>query len=129
MTYGIDTGDAVGPFTLDVELLFQSTSHRWAQNTSAYDTEQALLISAYYNTLPNLPVVVAAQSVENKWTILSTHQPEVGMFCWVFQVRAAQHRLQRAAATPHANRVRFASHVGRKRRSFARTAAAAEPHH
>jgi hypothetical protein len=49
-----------------VELLYQSISYRWAQNTSAYDTEQAQLFSAYYNTLPNLPVVVAAESVENK---------------------------------------------------------------
>ena len=66
VTYRIDTGDAEGPFTIDVELLYQSISYRWAQNTSAYDTEQAQLFSAYYNTLPNLPVVVAAESVENK---------------------------------------------------------------
>jgi hypothetical protein len=66
VTYRIDTGDAKGPFTVDVELLYQSISYRWARNISTYDTEQAQLFSAYYNTLPNLPVVVAAQSVESK---------------------------------------------------------------
>jgi len=66
VTYRIDTGDAKGPFSINVELLYQSISYRWAQNTSAYDNDQAQLFSAYYNTLPNLPIVVAAQSVENK---------------------------------------------------------------
>ena len=66
VTYRVDTGDAIGPFTIDVELLYQSISYRWAQNTIAYDTDQAQLFSAYYNTVPNLPVVVAAQSVETK---------------------------------------------------------------
>ena len=66
VTYRIDTGETAGPFTIDVELFYQFISYRWAQNTSAYDTEQAQLFSAYYNTLPNLPVVVAVQSVETK---------------------------------------------------------------
>ena len=66
VTYRIDTGDAKGPFAIDVELLYQSISHRWAENIGAYDTEQAQLFSAYYDTLPNLPVVVAAQSVEKR---------------------------------------------------------------
>jgi hypothetical protein len=65
VSYRIDTGDAEGPFTIDVELLYQSISYRWANNISAYDTEQAQLFSAYYKSLLNLPVIIAAQSIEN----------------------------------------------------------------
>ncbi len=65
VTYRIDTGYAEGPFTVEAELLYQSISFRWAQNVSAYDTEQAQTFSAYYNTLPNLPVLVAAQSMQS----------------------------------------------------------------
>ncbi len=65
VTYRIDTGNAEGPFTVEVELLYQSISYRWAQNVSAYATEQAQTFSAYYNTLPNLPVLVAAQIMQS----------------------------------------------------------------
>jgi cytochrome c551/c552 len=66
VTYRIDTGDAEGPFTIEVELLYHSISYRWALNISAYETEHAQLFSAYYNAIPNLPVIVAAQSAESK---------------------------------------------------------------
>ena len=66
VTYGVDTGDAQGPFTVEVELLYQSIGYRWAQNISEYETEAAQVFSAYYNTLPNLPVVVVAQSIESR---------------------------------------------------------------
>lgn len=66
VTYGVDTGDAQGPFTVEVALLYQSIGYRWAQNISEYETEAAQVFSAYYNTLPNLPVVVVAQSIESR---------------------------------------------------------------
>ena len=66
VAYRIDTGNAEGPFTVEVELLYQSISYRWAQNVSAYDTEPAQTFSAYYNTWPNLPVLVTAQSVQSR---------------------------------------------------------------
>ena len=66
VTYRVDTGNASGPFTVKVELLYQSIAYRWAHDVSTYDTEQAKLFSAYYNTLPNIPVVVAVQSVQSK---------------------------------------------------------------
>ena len=62
VTYRIETGEAQGPFAVDVRLLYQSIGYRWAQNVSAFDTEEAQRFSAYYGALPNLPVVVAAQS-------------------------------------------------------------------
>lgn len=66
VTYRIDTGNAKGPFSVDVELLYQSIGYRWAQNTIAYDTDQAQLFGSYYGSLPNLPVVIAVQSVVSK---------------------------------------------------------------
>ena len=66
VAYRVDTGKATGPFTVDVELLYQSIAFRWAQDASTYNTEQTQTFSAYYNTLPNQPVVVAFQSAQSK---------------------------------------------------------------
>ena len=66
ITYRIDFGNAEGPFMIEVELLYQSISYRWAQNVSAYDTEPTQAFSAYYSTLPNLPVLVTVQSVQSR---------------------------------------------------------------
>ena len=66
VTYRIETGNAGGPFAVEVELLYQSISYRWARNVGTYDTEQAQAFAAYYNSLPNLPVLVAAGSVEGR---------------------------------------------------------------
>ena len=66
VTYHVDAGSATGPFTVEVELLYQTIAFRWAQDVSTHNTEQAQRFSAYYNTLPNLPVVVTAQSVQSE---------------------------------------------------------------
>lgn len=66
VTYSVDAGDAAGPFTVEVELLYQTIASRWAQDVSTSDTEQAQTFSAYYNTLPNQPVVVAIQSAQSR---------------------------------------------------------------
>lgn len=66
VTYHVDTGTASGPFTVDVELLYQSIAFRWAQDSRAYDTEPAQAFSAYYSALPNLPVLVASQIMESE---------------------------------------------------------------
>ena len=66
ISYRIDTSDATGPFTVAAELLYQSISYRWAQNASAYDTEQARNFSAYYDSLPNLPALIAAHSTQSR---------------------------------------------------------------
>jgi len=63
VTYLIDTGDSAGPFLVEVELLYQSISYRWAEDLSAYNTEQSNQFTDYYNTLTNLPVVLAFQVV------------------------------------------------------------------
>ncbi len=64
--YRVDTGDYSGPFMVEVSLLYQSIAFRWAQDSSTYDTEPAQVFNAYYSTLPNLPILVATQSIQSK---------------------------------------------------------------
>lgn len=66
LTYRVDTGNTSGPFTIEAELLYHSISYRWAIDLSAYDTGPAQTFSDYYRTLPNLPIVIAAESTETK---------------------------------------------------------------
>jgi hypothetical protein len=55
----IDLGNAAGPFTVRVELLYQSIGYRWAQNLMMDTTAEALTFGGYYDTIPNLPLVAA----------------------------------------------------------------------
>ena len=66
VTYRVDTGNTTGPFKVEAELLYQSISYRWALDISVYDTGPAQAFSDYYFALPNLPIVIAAQSAETK---------------------------------------------------------------
>jgi len=66
VAFHVDIGVAAGPFTVDVELLYQSIAFRWAQDVSTYDTEQAQTFSSYYSALPNQPVIVGIQSAQSK---------------------------------------------------------------
>ena len=65
VTYLIDTGNTAGPFLVDVEFLYQSISYRWAEDLSAYNTQQSNQFTDYYNTLSNLPVILAVQTVQS----------------------------------------------------------------
>jgi hypothetical protein len=62
--YAVDVGDAQGPFTVTVELLYQSIGYRWADNLRRYDSPETARFLGYYDTLPNLPIVVASETVE-----------------------------------------------------------------
>ncbi len=66
VSYRIDTTNASGPFTVEVELLYQSISYRWAKNSFEFGTEEALLFEKYYNEVPNLPVIVASETIKSK---------------------------------------------------------------
>ena len=55
----LDLGAATGPFTVQVELLYQSIGYRWAQNLMQDATPEALTFGGYYATVPNLPLVAA----------------------------------------------------------------------
>lgn len=64
VTYRIPVEGGQGPFTVAVELLYQSIGHRWAQNLMSKDTEEARTFGRYYNALGNEPVVVASQRMK-----------------------------------------------------------------
>jgi len=60
----LDVGTASGPYTLTVELLYQSIGFRWMENLKAYgDLEEVARFQRYTQEVPNLPVVVASASV------------------------------------------------------------------
>ena len=61
VSYQIPVGGASGPFTVEVELLYQAVSYRWAQNVMAYDTPAAQDFTRYYDAVENLPVQVDFQ--------------------------------------------------------------------
>ena len=58
--YQVDLGAAEGPFTLRVELLYQSIGYRWADNTSHSTGEEAARFAGYYSAISNLPIVVSS---------------------------------------------------------------------
>ncbi len=59
----IDLGSATGPFTVQVELLYQTIGYRWAQNLLQDTTVEAQTFGSYYATVPNLPLVAAFTEV------------------------------------------------------------------
>ncbi|MEW5868903.1 MAG: hypothetical protein AB1894_06470 [Chloroflexota bacterium] len=54
----INLGAAQGPFTLQVELLYQSIGFRWADNFREYDAMETQRFLNYYQSVPNIPLVV-----------------------------------------------------------------------
>jgi hypothetical protein len=58
--YSIDVSGAEGPFTVTIELLYQSISYRWVQKLQPYDTAESTRFLGYYDAVPNLPVVVTS---------------------------------------------------------------------
>jgi hypothetical protein len=62
--YSIDLGSAQAPFTVTVELLYQSVGYRWAQNLVALQSDEISRFLGYYGDVPNVPVVIASQTVE-----------------------------------------------------------------
>ncbi len=60
--YEIDLGGAGGPFTVQVELLYQSVGYRWAQNLAGYDAPEVETFLAYYQAVPNTPLAIASAS-------------------------------------------------------------------
>jgi hypothetical protein len=59
----IDVGESAGPFTMTVELLYQSIGYRWAQNLKRFDAPEPEKFLAYYANVSNAPTVVAAETI------------------------------------------------------------------
>ncbi len=49
----IDLGEAPGPYTVTVELLYQSIAYRWAQNLARHDAFETERFLGYYNENPS----------------------------------------------------------------------------
>ena len=62
--YIVNVGSTEGPFTVTVELLYQSIGYRWAENLRKYDAPEIDRFMGYYDAVPNQPVVVSHSTVE-----------------------------------------------------------------
>ena len=62
--YSISLQGTQGPYTLTVELLYQSIGYRWAANLGGLEAPEISRFLGYYEAIPNVPVVVAAQTIE-----------------------------------------------------------------
>lgn len=62
--YIVDVGEAEGPFKVTIELLYQSIGYRWADNFRPQEGPGIERFLRYYETVPNLPLVVASATVE-----------------------------------------------------------------
>jgi cytochrome c553 len=53
LQYVIDTGEAQGPFTVTVDMLYQSIAYRWAHNLAEHDSLETNRFLAYYIDMPS----------------------------------------------------------------------------
>ncbi len=60
----VDTGNGVGPFTLNVELLYQSVGFRWADNVLTIDAPENAAFAHIYEHAGNVPVVVGTAAAQ-----------------------------------------------------------------
>ena len=56
--YRIDLGESAGPYTVSAELLYQTVGYRWAQNLADNPSDEAADFLRYYDTVPNIPIIV-----------------------------------------------------------------------
>jgi hypothetical protein len=62
LRYVVDVGTAPRPFTLNVELLYQSVGYRWAQNLRRHEAPEIARFQGHYAATPNRPVVLAGDT-------------------------------------------------------------------
>jgi hypothetical protein len=53
-------GDSQGPYTITLEMLYQSVGFRWAENMRGIEGEEVERFLRFYDAVPNVPVVVAS---------------------------------------------------------------------
>jgi hypothetical protein len=64
--YIINLGDHPGPFKVTAELVYQSIGYRWANNLAGHSDPLVDRFIGYYNTVPNMPIVVASVTSETQ---------------------------------------------------------------
>lgn len=62
--YAMSLGSAPRPYTFKVELLYQAIGFRWAQNLRGGEGSEIERFNRYYDSTPNLPVVIDSVEVE-----------------------------------------------------------------
>ena len=62
--YVVDVSGHQGPFSITVELLYQSIGFRWAENLRHHSTAESIAFFGYYDMTENIPVVVAFSVTE-----------------------------------------------------------------
>ncbi|MBV9503658.1 MAG: hypothetical protein JO323_01495 [Acidobacteriia bacterium] len=60
--YSVPLGDAAGPFTVDVELLYQPIGYRWANNLKSYNAPEPRRFNAYYDAMTPAATMTMAQA-------------------------------------------------------------------
>lgn len=66
LAYQVALGGASGPFSVRVELVYQSIGYRWLQNLTGVKTDELeTLLKATSNT-PNTPIILSVQELEVK---------------------------------------------------------------
>ncbi len=66
LIYQVQTNGASGPFTVQVELLYQSVGYRWAKNVLDSQTVESQTFGRMLEQTGNIPVVVASQTVQSQ---------------------------------------------------------------
>jgi hypothetical protein len=64
VSFVVSLDGAEGPFTVTVELLYQSIGFRWADNLGQHDGTEPARFLDYYEQVPNLPVVVSSATAQ-----------------------------------------------------------------
>lgn len=66
VVYTMDVGQAPGPLSVTVEVLYQPIGYRWAQNLLAEKGQLIRTFGDAFNAQPNAPIVVASASSDVK---------------------------------------------------------------
>ena len=62
--YAIDLREETGPFTVTVEVLYQSIAHPWVDAMRGLGSDEVEKFLRKYDAVPNEPVVVASETIE-----------------------------------------------------------------
>ncbi len=62
--YAIDLREETGPFTVTVEVLYQSIAHPWVEAMRSLGSDEVEKFLKFYDSVPNAPVVVASETIE-----------------------------------------------------------------
>ncbi|MFU8771925.1 MAG: hypothetical protein ACNA8H_05850, partial [Anaerolineales bacterium] len=59
LRYKVDLDIAQGPFIVTAQVFYQTIGYRWMENLRAYNLPETDQMAAYYDVVPNHPVMLA----------------------------------------------------------------------